>query len=70
MEAFSFKPTIGLLVPSFSSSKKVFCGWKSKKVGIFACKDDDEVIEKGGMGFKGGKIFGGGTKVSLSEVAL
>ncbi|XP_074333262.1 uncharacterized protein LOC141671069 isoform X2 [Apium graveolens] len=70
MEAFSFKPTIGLLFPSFSSPKRLkkvsFCG-KFKKVGIFACKDEGE-DEEGGLGFKVGKVFGGGTKVSLSEI--
>lgn len=76
MEAFSFKPTIGsinscefgLLVPSFSSPKKLSFCWKSKKVGIFACKDEAKVSEEGEMGFKLGKMISDAPKLSLSKI--
>ena len=78
MEAFSFKPTIGsintcdagLLVPSFSTPKKLSFYWKFKKVGIFACKDGGEVNGEDGMRFKVGKMLSDDPKLALSKVPL
>nr|XP_017230311.1 PREDICTED: uncharacterized protein LOC108205053 isoform X3 [Daucus carota subsp. sativus] len=76
MEAFSFKPTIGsintcdagLLVPSFSTPKKLSFYWKFKKVGIFACKDGGEVNGEDGMRFKVGKMLSDDPKLALSKI--
>lgn len=68
MEAFCFKPTIGSINSCFSSSKKLSFCWKSKKVGIFACKDEGEVGKEGEMGFKLGKMISDDPKLSLSKI--
>ncbi|KAK1352834.1 S1 motif domain-containing protein [Heracleum sosnowskyi] len=76
MEAFSFKPTIcsinscefGLLVSTPTRFSKLSFCWKSKKAGIFACKDEGEVGEEGEMGFEVGKMIGDDPKLNLSKI--